>query len=103
GETDGVESTVSFGMAPVLIDDKAALDYGPQYQMTNFIDGNPESIVSFVVVEGSMDLDDHPGFIANRTLAESNGWKVCETYELSSPLNTLETADVELVAIYEPN
>ena len=102
-ETEGVESTVSFGMAPVLIDDKAALDYGPQFQMTNFIDGNPESIVSFDVVEGSMDLDEHPGFIANRTLAESNGWKVGESYELSSPLNPLETADVELVGIYEPN
>ena len=102
-ETEGVESTVAVGMTPVLIDAKAALDYGPQFQMTNFIEGNPESMVTFDVVEGSMDLEANPGFIANRTVAETNGWQVGESYELSSPMNPVETGEVELIGIYEPN
>src|SRR5699024_10357721 len=75
-ETEGVANTVAVGMAPVLVDGQAALDYGPQFQMTNSIDGNPESMVAFDVVEGSMNLEENPGFIANRTVAEANGWTV---------------------------
>ena len=102
-ETEGVANTVAVGMAPVLVDGQAALDYGPQFQMTNSIDGNPESMVAFDVVEGSMNLEENPGFIANRTVAEANGWTVGESYELTSPVNPMETREVELIGIYEPN
>src|SRR5699024_139707 len=101
-ETEGVANTVAVGMAPVLVEGQAALDYGPQFQMTNSIDGNPESMVAFDVVEGSMDLEENPGFIANRTVAEANGWTVGESYELTSPVNPTESREVELIGIYEP-
>lgn len=102
-ETEGVASTTTAGMSPVLIDGQAAMNYGPQFQFTNYVDGNPEDMVTFEVVEGSMNLVETPGFIANTTVVEANGWEVGESYELTSPVNPTETREVELIGIYEPN
>lgn len=102
-ETEGVASTTTVGMAPVLIDGQAAYNYGPQFQFTNYVAGNPENMVTFKVVEGSMNLEETPGFIANQTVAEANGWEVGESYELTSPVDPSQTREVELIGIYEPN
>lgn len=50
-----------------------------------------------------MNLVETPGFIANTTVVEANGWEVGESYELTSPVNPTETREVELIGIYEPN
>ncbi|MFH0412279.1 ABC transporter permease [Corynebacterium sp. L4756] len=102
-EAEGVATTTTAGMAPVLIDGQSAMNYGPQFEFSNYVIGNPEELVTFEVVEGSMNLEENPGFIAVDTIAEENGWEVGESYELTSPVAPGETREVELIGTYKQN
>lgn len=102
-ETDGVAQVVSMSLSPVTVDGKSSISYGGQFSQTLTIDANPENVLRFSGVEGSMDIEKTPGFIATDEFAEANGWEIGESYEMTAPTPGAKPQDVTLVGTFEPN
>ncbi|MDY3127199.1 MAG: FtsX-like permease family protein [Corynebacterium sp.] len=99
---DGVDSIVVQGLAPVTVDGQASYNYGPTYTQSVYLAGNPESMVTFDMTEGSANLEATPGFIAVDTVAESHNWKVGETYEVGSIVPGA-SAQAKLIGTFKAN
>lgn len=98
-EAEGVGQVVTVGTAPVEIDGQASMQYGPQYSMTETVSGNPSDVFKLTMTQGDTDIADG-GFVADKTTAEKQGWKVGESYKLTGPIPG-KSAKVELKGIYE--
>ena len=101
-DTDGVGQVVTISTAPVYADGKASTQFGPQGQ-SMLLDGNLSHLAVGEITDGTTDLAETPGVIASSDFAEKNGWEVGQTMELTAPGITENTAEAELVGIFEPN
>ncbi|AWB82569.1 ABC transporter permease [Corynebacterium yudongzhengii] len=100
--TEGVESAIIYSAAPVAIDGEFPTTVGPEGGFSDVSDGDPAELIVLEGVEGSTDLSDG-GMIAPEAYAEERGWTVGETYELSAPGISPETAEIELIGTFGQN
>lgn len=98
-EAEGVDEVITVGMAPVAVDGQASMDYGPQFRQTMTADGDPSSMIALDMVEGDANLE--KGFIATEDFAKEHGWKVGETYKVTSAEKD-KKAEAKLVGTFKP-
>ncbi|MDO5033008.1 ABC transporter permease [Corynebacterium sp.] len=100
-DAEGAGEVVALSIAPVTVGGQSSVNYGPQMQLSEIIDGNAGDLFNLEMREGEANTGDAPGFIADATLAEEQGWTVGEKYPLAGPVPG-KTVEAELIGIYEP-
>ncbi|AGF73343.1 ABC transport system, permease [Corynebacterium halotolerans YIM 70093 = DSM 44683] len=100
-DTEGVGEVLTMSTAPVTVDGVATYQFGGG-GTTGVIDGNPESMATTTVREGTADIGE-AGVLASTVFADAVGWEVGDTFELAAPGLSPETTEVEVVGIFEPN
>lgn len=101
-EADGVDQVISSYTAPVGVDGTGSIAFGPHIQ-TMVIDANPEEMVNFKKVQGTMNFYGTPGFIATEDKANEMGWEIGKSYELTAPGISPETKELTLIGTFERN
>ncbi|MFP7366634.1 FtsX-like permease family protein [Corynebacterium callunae] len=96
---EGVANVVMIGMNTAAVDDQSS--YAQMGQAFSFVaDGDLGSVIKSEETAGTLDLS-NPGFVADKTFAEDQGWAVGE----SVPLSVLgqEIGQIELIGTYSGN
>ncbi|WP_018296941.1 ABC transporter permease [Corynebacterium lubricantis] len=98
-EVDGVNEVVFYSHVPVAVDGQYAYDYGGGRGMSDVMSGDPSSLVTMDVQEGSADLTGNT-VIVPRALADENGWSVGDTVSLSAPGISPSSVDLRVGGVF---
>lgn len=101
-KTDGVGEVVTYSNAQVAADGVFTHQYAPGVGASDVIAGNPAHLVALDMKEGDADISGG-GMLASEKFAAEHGWHVGESYELTAPDLSPDTAETELVGIYGDN
>ncbi|MDO5513054.1 ABC transporter permease [Corynebacterium sp.] len=101
-DVEGVERVLTMSTAPVLVDGVASQPFGPQ-PMTMVIDGDVTDMAQLEVTEGTSDLSTTPGALVTTDFAQSNGWSLGDTLELTAPGLGAAPREIEVVGLYQPD